>query len=110
MVKSLLECDSVGNVLIKQLTEYQTGERLKPPKVDISDNILTATAEIDSMSIYLSLKDRYVERAETSKIMEMKEVEVNRLNGWQKFRLWIGNIALILIPVGIYFKIKKIKL
>lgn len=110
MVKALLECDSVGNVLIKQLTKYEAGERLKPPKINVSDNILTATSEIDSMSVYLTLKDRYVERADTLKIIEMKEVEVNWLNSWQKFRLWIGNIVLILIPVGIYFKIKKIKL
>lgn len=108
--KALLECDSTGNVLIRQLAEYKAGERLKPPRINVQDNVLTATAETDSLSIYLALKDRYAERADTVYIDKSKIIEVNRLNGWQKFRIWIGNVMLIIIPIVIYLKIKKIKL
>lgn len=109
-VKALVECDSVGNVLLKQIAAYEAGKHVKPPQVDILDNVLTATAEVDSISIYLILKDRYVERSDTSASQEIKIVEVNRLTGWQKFRLWFGNLALILLPIVVYLKFKKIKL
>lgn len=110
MLKALVECDSVGNVLLKQIAAYETGKHIKPPEIDIQDNVLTATAKVDSLSIYLILKDRYVERSDTSSKQETKIVEVNRLTGWQKFRLWIGNLVLVIIPIFIYLKIKKIKL
>lgn len=109
-IKALLECDSTGNVLIRQLAEYEAGERLKPPRINVQDNVLTASAETDSLSVYLALKDRYTERADTVYIDKSKIIEVNRLNGWQKLRMWIGNVMLILIPVGtlIYLRTKKI--
>ena len=58
----------------------------------------------------MTLRDRYMERTDFMESQEKEIVYVNRLNGWQKFRIWIGNIVLILIPVGvfIYLRTKKI--
>lgn len=106
-VKAELARDSSGNVAIKRLIEYDAGERLKPPKLEVKDNILTVTAEIDSMAIFLTLKDRYIERADTLTRVETKVVEVNRLNGWQRFRVWIGTIVLFLVPAGIFIYSRK---
>lgn len=106
-LKALLECDEKGQVLLRQILSYESGQRLKPPEINITpEGVLTATATADSLSIYLALKDRY-ERVETSReALQVQTVEVNRLNGWQKFRLWIGNIVLIVLPAWIFIKLK----
>ncbi len=59
LVRALVECDSLGRARLRELREYRAGTRLPPPKVSIEDNVLTATASIDSMEIYLTLKERY---------------------------------------------------
>lgn len=109
-IKALLECDSVGNVLLKQIAAYEAGMHVNPPKLDIQDNVLTAMVKVDSFGIFMTLRDRYVERTDFMESQEKETVYVNRLNGWQKFRIWIGNIVLILIPAGIfiYLRTKKI--
>ncbi len=110
LINALLECDSIGNVLLKQITAYEAGKHVKPPRLDIQDNVLTATVKVDSFGIFMTLRDRYMERTDFMESQEKEIVYVNRLNGWQKFRIWIGNIVLILIPVGvfIYLRTKKI--
>lgn len=108
MLQALLECDSAGQVVMKELLNYRAGDRLKPPEVIVKNNTLTVTAKVDSLSVYLALKDRYTELKQAEVIKETVAIEVNRLTGWQKFRIWIGNIALILIPIGFYLKFKKI--
>lgn len=89
LVRALLECDSLGQVRMKELLEYRAGYRLKPPNVAIDNNVLTASAQVDSMSIYLQLKDRFEKHtsAQAQRNKETVTVEVNRLTWLQK--LWI---------------------
>lgn len=91
MIRMLLECDSMGIVREKQLLEYKSSNRLSPPKVVIKDNVLTSTANIDSVSIYFSLKDRYTERNVGSEKIIIQEV--NKLTWWQTLWVWIGKIS-----------------
>lgn len=107
MLQALLACDSVGNVLLKQILGYQAGNHLKPPAMNLNGNVMTVTAKVDSFAVYLALKDRYTEKKQIETIKETITVEVNRLTAWQKIRLWIANIALILLlPIFIHFKLK----
>lgn len=106
VLQAYLECDSNGKVLLKQLLAYEAGERLKPPKIVIRDNVLKAEAKTDSMAVYLALKDRYFERNAGMEREVVRRVEVNVLTGWQKFRIGIGNVILILFPLAVYLKIK----
>ena len=95
LIRALVECDSLGRATLKQLLEYQGGERLKPPQIDIdANNVLTATASVDSLAIYMQLKERYESHntAEVQTIKETIEVEVNRLTGWQSFWIRCGQL------------------
>jgi hypothetical protein len=86
--------------------EYQAGNRLRPPDIEVRNNVLTATAQADSMAIYLTLKDRIERHTSTRK--ELQIVEVNRLNTWQRTWICVGQIsALLLILFGV-FKTRKL--
>lgn len=109
LIKALLECDSAGNVLLKRILEYEAGEHVDPPKLDILDNVLTATVEVDSFGIFMTFRERYVERTDYMESQEKETVTVyvNRLTGWQKFRVRLGDCVLIGVPIYIVFKCRK---
>jgi len=109
LIRALLECDSVGQVHIKNLLDYQAGNRLKPPQIHVENNILTAISQADSIQIYLTLKERYTEKQMDNKVTEYKYI--NYLTRWQKIRLWAANLLLIILPVygALYFKFKFFK-
>ena len=106
-IKALLECDSVGNVLLKQIAEYEAGKHVNPPKLDIQDNVLTAMVKVDSFGIFMTFRERYVERTDFMESQEREIVYVNRLTGWQKFRVRLGDFVLIGIPIYVVFKCRK---
>lgn len=109
MLRALLECDSVGQVQMRRLMEYQAGNRLRPPDIEVRDNVLTATAQADSMAIYLTLKDRIERHTSTRK--EFQVVEVNRQNTWQRTWMRIGQVSAVsLILFGVYKTRKLLKI
>ena len=61
--------------------------------------VITVTATVDSMGIYLTYKDRFKESVETREIETIIEKEVNILHWWQKLLMWVGGIVLA-ITVG----------
>ena len=103
MLRALIECDSLGQAHIRELLRYRSGQRVEPPQVEIRDNVLTATARIDSQAIYLALKDRYVEKDTRTSHTEVRTVEVNRLTWWQKLWCRLGQIlAVTVLAIGGY--------
>lgn len=109
MIRALLECDSLGQVQMKRLLEWEAGKRLKPPEVTLKDNVLTATAAVDSTAIYLTLKERLERHVSTRK--EVQIVEVNRLNTWQRTWMRIGQLtAVLLILFGGFIARKLLKI
>lgn len=105
MLQALIECDSVGNAYIREILSLKAGKNMKAPQADLSQNVLTVTAEIDSFAVYAALKDRYTETTDV-KVVE-KERELTR---WQLIRLNIGNATIILLAIiFIFFIIRYIR-
>lgn len=110
IVKALLECDSVGHIRMTRLLEYEAGERVKPPRIDITDNVLTASAHVDSMGIYMKLHDRLEQERTTITDSKQSEtiIEVNRLTWWQTFWMRLGHILSATVILATGWKIFKL--
>jgi hypothetical protein len=57
-IKALLECDSTGQVYLKQLMELKSGKYIKP-QIKLVDNIIEVAAKVDSMAIYHELHKKF---------------------------------------------------
>ena len=110
LIRALIKCDSLCRAYVGELIEFKSGKHVSPPKVVMENNVLTATAAVDSFSIYAQLKDRYVEKV--SKTMTTPPpIEVNRLTWWQTLWVALGRIlsaALLCLLVFTAFK-RKLK-
>lgn len=106
LIRALLECDSLGQVHIRQIYDYQAGTRLKPPQVIVKDNILTASAYSQALEKRIELLSKQVEYYKDRTTIKMQEVNV--LTAWQKIRLSIANIILILLGALVGLQIFRI--
>lgn len=94
MIRALVECDSVGEAHLKEIVELRRGERVKIPSLSLKSNKLTVVSVVDSVDIYLKLKDRYTTKIESE--VRVERVEVNILTGWQKFWMRAGQILSVI--------------
>lgn len=115
-MQALLECDSLGQVYIKQLLDYQSGKYIKP-KIKLVDNIIKVEAKVDSMSIYHEYYKKYNKEDSLSSVIQtlQKEEEIKadenvqktkQLNAYKWILISIG--AILLICFGIFLYIKKL--
>lgn len=105
-VKVLLECDSTGRVLMKELLDYRAGKRVRLPQLEVRDNILTSVVRIDSSAVYLAWRERYEADSVAVEREIVRVVEVNRLKGWQKVLIGIGALWLILFALRMWKRFK----
>lgn len=105
-LKALLACDSLGNVYLQRLEGYQAGERLPPPQLHLSNNLLTASATADSAAVFLRWKELHVLRDSVRvEVLPPVHITTNVLSSWQSFQLWAGRIALGLLALGLLVKL-----
>ena len=88
MIKLLLQCDSNGQVIARELAAYKQGKNLQVPAVKIRNNALTVTCKVDSLEVYKRIsrhyQDKIVYRDRT--ITKTKIVVEHSQTGFQKFR------------------------
>lgn len=104
-LKALLECDSLGRVRLKQLTELS----LKNIGLDVtvdSNNTLSVKAKGNG------LERRRIEA--TAEVREKPvpypvEKRVNYLTSWQWFQVWVGRIACIMVLLYLLWNIAGLK-
>jgi hypothetical protein len=91
-LRALLECDSVGNVRLKELLDYKAGQRSAPPTVRINNNVLTALSLSDSLNIYVKMKERHRWTVEDNIKTVTETIEVNKITSMQNFWIILGKI------------------
>ena len=93
-----LGVNDLGNTVIKEVLNVQTGKRAKAPKVQIEDQVLNVDCACDSLDIYLKLKDTHI----TDMLKETVFVPTEKpLSMWQQTQLWMGRVMLIGLTGGL---------
>lgn len=105
ILQALIKCDSTGRARLQEIQTLKESARLQQSikmeadPLPYQSTVITVTATVDSMGIYLTYKDRFKESVETREIETIIEKEVNILHWWQKLLMWAGGIV-ITITVG----------
>ncbi|MDP1812339.1 MAG: hypothetical protein Q8K66_13135 [Sediminibacterium sp.] len=107
---AMLECDSNGKVLLKQILDYKAGNHMKVPEVKIISNRLQVNTWTDSFNIYLRWKEHYgyydsAQVHEKEKIITLPPERINYTTGWQSFMIKSGKAAWILFLLFATYKV-----
>lgn len=119
-LEALLACDSNGNVLLKQLQAYEAGRNVRVPGLSLTENRLRVLNQQDSFLVWLKWRENYQEvdsttESRSEEVVVLPAERINYVTGWQQFFIKTGQIAWILIAVGVIawfikkavFKIKE---
>ena len=105
MIQALIECDSTGQAYLRQIHQLKAGTQIRQT-LHLEAGHLTATAAIDSMSIYLTYKDRFQTTETTRTETDTVTLTTNILKSWQKLLMFIGALALIITAIRLYLKLR----
>lgn len=92
-IQALIECDSTGQAYIAQILELQSGTKVRQ-HLELNQGILQATAEVDSIQIYLTFKQRDKQTVKYVTVEKPVIVETNVIRPWQKFLMMLGAILI----------------
>jgi hypothetical protein len=102
--RAALECDSLGQVRIRQIQDYYAGQFVKPSVV-VKNNYLKVDCKIDSGAVVVRWKETH---KETNQVINTVKVDrVNYLTGWQWFFEYMGYIFMGFIVLFLAYKIIK---
>ena len=78
IVQALIKCDSTGRARLEEIRTLKESARVQQT-LTLKDNKLTARANVDSMGIYLTYRERNKEEQKVQTIETVIEKEVNVL-------------------------------
>lgn len=99
--KAYLECVN-GKVALKLDTEpiEKPGKHLKPPKVNLQDNVLIVNCESEAYRLFAQWKDIYIK--EHRQTTQNTPYPVQReFTWWQKTQIILGRVFLVLLVIFI---------
>lgn len=102
IVRALIRCDSTGRARLEEIRMLRESSRLQQTLTMDSlaepyqPTAVTVKAVVDSMGIYLTLRERHREEQQTRIVETVVEKEVNVLRWWQIALMWMGGVALVL--------------
>ena len=103
-IKALLECDSAGNVLIRELTEAQgKNVKLQLSLQQASGNgVVTIDCKTDSLERVITLQNEKI--SELSNNKQVETVEVKYIPEVVKWFAWIGAFFVVfyLVKIGLW--------
>lgn len=105
--KAYLECVN-GKVVISPRIkpESKKGKHLKPPKVNIKDNIITVDCEAEAQKLFAQWKETYINTVFET-IREHPYIVEKELSWWQNAQIILGRLLILiaaLIGLGFAFK------
>lgn len=106
-LKGWLECDSAGQVLLREL-EIERGKNITP-NIKIVNDTIYMECKTDSLELLLKLKDRMITELQQSKTIETVEVE-KELSWWETTQMKMGQLFMIAIAVLIIITVIKQRL
>lgn len=100
-----LECDSAGNVLLKELEQVQ-GNRLKIENLSLEKDStgvakLRLLAIVESLKAEIEIKDKLIEQLKTNTVLVEAQIPP-----FKRFLMWTGGIAIIFIAAIIFIKLR----
>ena len=111
IVRALIRCNSTEHARLEEIRMLRESSRLQqaltvePPAEPYQPTTLTVKAVVDSMGIYLTLRDRHREEQQVRTVETFVEKEVNVLRWWQTALMWMGGVSLIGIFVTMIGKV-----
>ena len=107
-IKALLECDSAGNVLIKELQEAQgknVSLALALKNLKGKPATLSVDCKQDSLEKVIALKDETIKEMSNNK--QVETIEVKYIPAFVKVFAWIGGGACLLVLIAIALWVYK---
>lgn len=111
-IKALWECDSLGELRMKEIVALKSGKHVKPKIIRRGDTTIFI-CDVDSIAVYNIIRSRY----ETKHVSTQANTKVDDSSSyWQKITKWkipwwiwvLGVIALLYLLNYFRQKIKKI--
>ncbi|AOW09516.1 hypothetical protein [Flavobacterium gilvum] len=106
--EAYLECVN-GKVVINQPSKVKTkkGSYLKPPKVEIKDNMLKVDCEAEAQKLFAQWKETYINKV-IEVIQKHPYIVEKELSWWQKTQIILGRIFLfIAFLLGLGFVLRN---
>jgi hypothetical protein len=106
-IKALLECDSAGNVLIRELQEAQgKNVKLQLSLEQASGNgVVTVECKQDSLERVIALQNEKI--SELSNNKQTETIEVKYIPDIVKWLAWIGAGAILLAVLWVVLKVYR---
>ena len=107
-IKALLECDSAGNVLIKELQEAQgknVSLALALKNLKGKPATLSVDCKQDSLEKVIALKDETIKEMSNNK--QVETIEVKYIPAFVKVMAWIGGALSLLLLLWVVLKVYK---
>ena len=109
ILSALVECNARGEARLLEIEQLRNSLRAQTT-LRLEDNKLEVKTVVDSMEIYLTLKDRFKETEKIKTITVTETVEVNILHWWQELFIRVGVLALVAGFLWLIFLLLKSRL
>ena len=101
IVRALIRCDSTGRARLEEIRTLRESSRLQQtltvesPAEPYQPTAVTVKDVVDSMGIYLTLRERHREEQQTRTVETVIKKEVNVLRWWQTTLMWMGGVSIV---------------
>lgn len=103
-LKAWFECDSLNQVIIKQLDE-QKGK--SQSNIDFNNGKLTYKLIHKVDTVYVAAKDSFIYKEKAIRVEV--PIEVNKLTNWQIIQIYAGKVMLSILVLGLIYLLFKMK-